>query len=186
MARGRYETANGLLGVARECGLDETAFGQVPGGRALGILDEIFDAITTSGWRARRQSWLWENLRPPYLSLYAGAGLDDPLNRLVDLGAPATPVWLVTEDFASTKRGTPFWLFEGTLAGVTSVLQRHHLLEFYVVSRPLTWMVCENHHDVWCAMGREAMSWLEGVREAAANADNKDEARDQAPEGDSI
>ncbi len=173
MARSDYETANSLLKSARDCGLDDTSFRQVPSWRALEVLDQIFDAFTTQGRSARMRHWLWNDLRQPCLSLSAPHGLID----LQRLGDPTTAVWLVTEDFGATKRGTPFWLFESTLFGAASVLQEHHLLEFYIVSRRLAWLVGENHHGIWFASGDEGVSWLEAVGDSTAEMLERDDGR---------
>jgi hypothetical protein len=82
------------------------------------------------------------------------------LDVLLTFGPPETPVWLVVEDFGRMKDGPPFWIFEATLAAAVATLKNHHLLEFYVVSRSLTWLVGENHHDVLFAVGEHAVSVL--------------------------
>jgi hypothetical protein len=158
MARRSYETANGILAAARELGFDEGCFHQLPGSRALPLLDRIFDTFTVEGRSGRNRHWLWNDLRGPS----AFIGIHD-FGLLQRLGQPSTPVWLIAEDFAATKRGAPFWAFEATLSAAAATLDNHHLLEFYVVSRPLTWLVGENHHDIWFAAGEHAVAMLEGI-----------------------
>jgi hypothetical protein len=82
---------------------------------------------------------------------------------LLTFGPPETPVWLIVEDFGGTKQGPPFWIFEAALAGVVATLKNHPLLEFYVVSRSLTWLVGENHHDVLFAAGEHAVAALRDI-----------------------
>lgn len=159
MARPRYATANGILAAARECGFDEASFHQLPGGRAQEMLDSVLDSFTTRGRASRMQCWIWEDLRPPRLSLPA----PDDLDVLLTLGPPSTPVWLIVEDWDRTKRGTPFWIFEATLAAAVATLKNHHLLEFYIVSRPLTWLVGENHHGVLFGAGEPAISAFQTI-----------------------
>jgi hypothetical protein len=159
MANRPYATANSILAASRECGLDDTSFRQLPGGRAQELLDSVLESFTTRGCANRMRYWLWEDLRSPHLSLAA----PHELNALLKLGPPTTPVWLIVEDWDGTKRGSPFWVFEATLAAAVSTLKNHHLLEFYIVSRPLTWLVGENHHAVLFAAGEHAISVLQTI-----------------------
>jgi hypothetical protein len=156
MANRSYATANSILSAARECDLDEAAFRQLQGGRAQELLDRVLESFTTRGLRNRNLRWLWEDLRDPHSSVAGPHELD----VLLTLGPPETPVWLVVEDFGRMKDGPPFWIFEATLAAAVATLKNHHLHEFSVVSRSLTWLVGENHHDVLFAVGEHAVSVL--------------------------
>jgi hypothetical protein len=159
MANRPYATANSVLSAARECGLDEASFHQLPGGRAQEVLDGVLDSFTKHGRANRMRYWLWEDLQPPSLSL---AESHEP-NILLRLGPPPTPVWLIVEDWDGTKRGSPFWVFEATLAAAIATLGNHRLVEFYIVSRPLTWLVGENHHGSIFAAGEHAISVLQAI-----------------------
>ena len=156
MARRSYATANNLLAAARELGLDDAALHQLPGARAHAVLDQILDAFTTEGRAGRDRHWLWNDLRDPSTFLIGPRNLD----VLLELGPSSTQVWLIAEDFARKKPRAPFWVFEATLSAAVATLQNHHLLEFYVVSRAMTWLVGENHHDVLFAAGEHAIEVL--------------------------
>ena len=149
MANPAYATANSILASARECNLDQASFRQLPGRRAQALA-----TFTTGGVGNRGRLWLWEDLRDPHSS-FADR---HELGFLLMLGPPDMPVWLVVEDFDRTKRDSSFWVFEATLAAVIATLKNHHLLEFYIVSRPLTWLVGENHHGVLFASGEHAVA----------------------------
>jgi Family of unknown function (DUF6756) len=159
MANRSYATANSILAAARECNLDEDSFHQLPGWRAQGLLDRVLESFTTRGLRSRSNPWLWEDLRDPTISL---AGQHE-IRTLLALGAPETPVWLIVEDFGRTKQSTPFWVFEATLAAAIATLENHHLLEFYLVSRSLDWLVGENHRAVLFAAGDHAVAVLRDI-----------------------
>lgn len=60
MARDSFKTPNTLLAAARECGLDEAAFDQLPGWRAGEVLDRILDTFTDQGKVNRLGLWIWE------------------------------------------------------------------------------------------------------------------------------
>ncbi len=154
MGKQSYETANSLLSAAKSCGLTETSFHQLPGWRAERVVEDVLDAFTNRGKSGREPRWLGNDLREPTTTLTSAQ------NLLLEIAPAETPVWLIAEDFAATKSGAPYWVFEGTLAGVSATLDNHHLLEFSVVSRALTWLVGQNHHDVWVAAGAEAIAAL--------------------------
>ncbi|NUP14030.1 MAG: hypothetical protein HOW73_48975 [Polyangiaceae bacterium] len=156
MARKSYSTANGILAAARELGFDEASFHQPPGASALALLDRVFDCFTNEGRGGRMRHWIWNDLLDP--SFFLGGTHD--LDLLLALGPASTPVWLIAEDFASTKRSAPFWLFEATLTAAVATLRNHRLLEFYIVSRSFTWLIGENHHDVLFAAGAHAIEVL--------------------------
>lgn len=155
MARQSYATANSILGAARELGLGDGSFHQLPGWRAAELLDRILDTFTNRGRGDRFKRWIWNDLLEP------SAFVQTDQNLLLRFGTASELVWLITEDFLSTKQGPPFWLFEGTLGAVSATLDNHHLLEFVVVSQPLTWLAGQNHHDVWFASGAPAVAVLE-------------------------
>jgi len=157
MARESYATANSILGAARELGLGDRSFSQLPGWRAAELLDRVLDTFTSRGRGARLKRWIWNDLLDPT------AFFQTDQNLLLRFGTPSDLVWLITEDFGATKDGPPFWLFEGTLGAVSTTLDNHHLLEFLVVSQPLTWLAGQNHHDIWFASGAPAVAVLQRI-----------------------
>jgi hypothetical protein len=156
MSRPAYETANGLLAAARDAGLDERVFHQLPGWRAAELLDQVLDTFTRTGRGGRMRYWIWEDLGEPSLSL----GGSHDVELLATLRPPSSKVWLIVEDFDASKGGAPFWLFETALGAIPIVLRNHPLVEFYVVSRGVSWLVCENHHGAWFASGAHAVATL--------------------------
>ncbi len=154
-----YDTANRVLAAARELGLDESSFHQPPGFRARAVIERVIDRFTKQGGEGNRGCWLWRDLREPHFFLPE----PQDLQVLFALGPPTTPVWLIVEDFGRTKSGPPFWLFEANLASTVATLENHHLLEFYVVSRQIDWLVGENHHDIMFAAGDHAIAALQGA-----------------------
>lgn len=167
MARESYATANSILGAARELGLGDKAFHQLPGWRAAELLDCVLDAFTKRGRDDRLKRWIWNDLRDPYASFQTDQNL---LHRF---GSPGDVVWLIAEDFGSTKDGPPFWVFEGTLSAVSATLDNHHLLEFYVVSQSLTWLAGQNHHDIWFGSGTHAVAVLQSFSDHSATITGK-------------
>lgn len=167
MARKSYATANGILAAARELGLGESAFHQLPGWRAVELLDRVLDAFTDRGRGERLKRWIGNDLRDPYASFQTDQ------NLLLHFGSPGDVVWLIAEDFSSAKQGPPFWIFEGTLDAVSATLDNHHLFEFSVVSQSLSWLVGQNHHDVWFSSGSHAVAVLQRISEHSASSAGK-------------
>jgi hypothetical protein len=159
MANPAYATANSILASARECNLAQASFRQLPGARAEAVLDAVLATFTTGGVGNRGRLWIWEALRDPQFSVVGQRELES----LLILGSPDTPVWLVVEDFDGTKQDSPFWVFEATLEAAVATLKNHHLLEFYIVSRALTWLVGENHHNVLFAAGGHAVAAFQRI-----------------------
>jgi hypothetical protein len=159
MANSAYATANSILASARECNQAQASFRQLPGARAEAVLDAVLATFTTSGVGNRGRLWIWDDLRDPQFSVVGQLELES----LLILGSPDTPVWLVVEDFNRTKRDSPFWVFEATLEAAVATLKNHHLLEFYIVSRALTWLAGENHHNLIFAAGDHAVAALQKI-----------------------
>jgi len=157
MARPLYSTPNGILAAAEECGIARAAFRQLPGASALTVLDSVLESFTNGGLTNRAAHRLWDDLREPTFSLRRRA---DAATMLA-LGDPATRVWLLVEDWERKKTGPGFWVFEATLDAAARTLDNHHLVEFYIVSRGLDWLVAENHHDMLVAAGEHAVEALQ-------------------------
>ena len=164
MARPAYETANGLLAAARDAKLDQDSFRQLPGWHAAELLDQVLDTFTVTGRGGRMRYWIWEDLRAPSLFLRGGHDLE----VLATLASPSSRAWLIVEDFENAKAGSPFWIFEGALSAIAITLRNCHSLEFYVVSRELSWLVGENHHSAWFAAGEHAVAALRPMASADA------------------
>ena len=54
-----------------------------------------------------------------------------------------------------------FWLYEGKINAIVSVLKECHFLEYYVVSKRMEWIICENHHNILIGCGEKIIQKLE-------------------------
>jgi len=115
----------------------------------LAILERIIAERTLLNKNAVSALWWWESLRAPVA--YAPSEAADTEAALRTLVAPGTPVWFVVE--ADQKEHGNFWLYEGSIEAVCALLPEMPMCEFYVVSRKMDWLICENHHNMLIVNG---------------------------------
>ena len=82
------------------------------------------------------------------------------------MSSPETDVWLILEDWDRAKERGSFWLFEGRYEATLRVLQNMHRIEFYIADRNMTWIVCENHHDLLIGSGEYIVNKLRALSAA--------------------
>ena len=116
--------------------------------RYQGILERIIAARTSLNKDATSAMWWWESLLDPVSYMQPG----DSVSALESLVPRGEAVWLVAEACGSKKNGN-FWLYEATIEAVCSVLRETPPFEFYVVSKKMHWLICENHHGQLIASG---------------------------------
>jgi hypothetical protein len=151
-------TREQLTQVAKAIGV-ESQLRLVEPHRYQAILERIILGRTKLDRSAVSALWWWEALREPV----AYVERPDPLETLRALISPDEPVWFVAEDGSSKKQGN-FWLYESTIEPICAVLREMPLFEYYVVSKKLEWLVCENHHGYVIASGEPMVSKLERMR----------------------
>jgi hypothetical protein len=151
-------TRERLTEVAKAVGV-ESQLRLVEPHRYQAILGRIILCRTTLDKSAVSALWWWEALREPVAYIKPA----DPVATLKALVSPGEPVWFVAEDGSSKKQGN-FWLYETTIEPVCAVLQEMPLFEYYVVSKKLEWLICENHHGHVIASGEAMTSKLERMR----------------------
>jgi hypothetical protein len=128
--------------------------------RYQAILERIISARTKLGRDASSALWWWEALCEPVAHLHP----PDPVATLRSLISPNESVWFVAEAKSPSKKLGNFWLYESTVEAVCSVLPEVPPFEYYVVSKKLEWLVCENHHGYVIASGEPVVSRLERMR----------------------
>jgi len=136
------------LGIAAELHLVEPH-------RYQGILEQIIAARTNLGPQAIDALWWWESLREPTFH----AQPPDPLQTIESCVDVGELVWFIAEE-RETKLNGRFWLYESNIRTVCSVLKKCPLIEYYVVSRRMDWILCENHHGYVIAGGNSAVGRL--------------------------
>lgn len=150
-------TREHITEAAKALGL-ESRLSLVAPNRYQGILERIIAARTLLHKSATSALWWWEALREP-VAFTQPADSVEALKRLV---TPNESVWFVVEAGGPKKSGN-FWLYESTIEVICAVLREIPACEYYVVSRKLDWLLCENHHDVLIASGAEMVARMEAL-----------------------
>ena len=92
--------------------------------------------------------WWWEVLDVPITTLQFSNG--KAYEQLVEIApSPNAAVWFVVEE--ASKAG--FGVFETTVQVTQKLLGECHAFEYYLFATDLSWLICENHHDVVFASG---------------------------------
>ena len=161
-ARHPQDIRTTLEAAARDLGLPSGDFDLVAPHRYRPILVDIVDRFTRLGARRGLSAlWLWEHFREPTFSIQ-----DHQAYKLLPQLVPEDEkVWFVVEHKGGAKRDGNFWLFEGRLGAIVAVLAETHAFEYYVVSRKLEWLLCENHHDMLIGVGEVIVKKMEAVLE---------------------
>ena len=60
-------------------------------------------------------------------------------------------VWFIAEDFVPPE----YSVWEANVHDIQAVIAEGANFEFYVIQQQFHWLICENHHDVVVAVGRE-------------------------------
>lgn len=110
-----------------------------------------------------RRPWFWDDLAEPVRVLTGASRLE----ALLSVAPADAAVYLVVEDDERGDGGSGYWMFEGSLGGVLSALRQHHLVEVYIMSRKLEWLIAENHHDALVGTGEFAVRALDRLGAAA-------------------
>ena len=64
---------------------------------------------------------------------------------------PDELVWFIAEDFVEPE----FSAWEATPRDIQAVLGECYSFEYYLIQQQFRWLLCENHHDVLIAVGKE-------------------------------
>ncbi|HEX8658152.1 MAG TPA: DUF6756 family protein [Hymenobacter sp.] len=135
---------DGLMQLARRLQLSSEQFDE------FGIYDwplvlrKIEAAFVIKTSSNTHFNWWWESFKGPQYSLFIEEGRPyEYLNQLIDA---QEQVWFVACD--SGKDPSKFWLFQGQIHAIQSVLREHSVFEYYLVSKKYEWLLCQTHHDV--------------------------------------
>ena len=92
--------------------------------------------------------WWWEAFREPGVSLSFVDG--DGWRKLPSIVPSASePVWFIAEDDQLPQ----YPVFEMSAEVAAKIIGECYGFEYYLVAKDLSWLVCETHHNVVCAIG---------------------------------
>jgi hypothetical protein len=92
--------------------------------------------------------WWWESFRntSTRVTFESGDGWKHLPNIVPN---PDEPVWFIAED----DQLPYFPVFETTPQVASSILGECYAFEYYLIAKDLSWLLCENHHNVIHAIG---------------------------------
>ena len=91
--------------------------------------------------------WWWDSFLEPIYYFHP----ENIFNTLVLLIDDKESVWLVIDD--ESKKFEHYWLYEGNIYAIVTVLKELPFGEYYIVSKKLEWILCENHHNILIGCG---------------------------------
>ncbi|MBU1220429.1 hypothetical protein KKF34_06205 [Myxococcota bacterium] len=157
-----FATPNTALTIARGLGFSAGQFDLVGPSKWRSIYDAILDRFAKGGAKdARRVVWLWEFLKD---EAWYRPRENEPLEVLEGFGDPETRVFLLLEHFRVQDGERPLWLFRGSLRATLRTLEELPFTEFTITPTSMEWLVIENHHDLWIAVGEGADRVVGGER----------------------
>jgi hypothetical protein len=113
------------------------------------ILERIIATRTKLDKTAIDALWWWEALQEPVASREA----EDPLVFLKEIVDRDEDIWFVVEANSRSKKLGNFWLYESRIDPVCAVLAECPAFEYYILSRRMDWLLCENHHNLLIGSG---------------------------------
>ena len=110
--------------------------------------EEVFRAALRHFVASGGRRWWWEDFRLPGKSLAFTEG--DAWKHLPRIAPdPKESIWFIAEDDSLPH----YPVFETTPEVASLVIGECYCFEYYVVAKDLSWLVCETHHNVVCAVG---------------------------------
>jgi len=121
------------------------------------ILQSILEKFTNLK-PSQVNKWWWDSFLEPIYS-FSSENIFDALPILVD---EKELVWFVIED--ESKKLESYWLYEGKIQAIISVLKELPFMEYYVVSKKLEWILCENHHNYLIGCGESIVEKMKVLK----------------------
>ena len=99
-----------------------------------------------------RSGWWWSWFRPePVTAHYIGESSYGYRYITDVVPSHSTLLWLIAGDCLDRS----FVVCEGDIGDIRDVIGECYGFEYYIVPKDLSWLLCENHHDVLIAVGDE-------------------------------
>lgn len=154
----RNELLNELDEARQRLQISDADFRSLPFTTDWRKLDErIYHSFCRIEGKAR-PIWLWERFKYETHSLQLTVPAHTILHHLVPIDEA---VWLMAYD------GSSFYFYEGLVTAIERIIPEltYIMDEYYIVSKKLDWLLCENHHDVLIGTGSFAVQQLFAFQE---------------------
>lgn len=120
--------------------LDRSALHEVGKNNWMRILREIEERFLVKTHHTQGLHWGWNRLQEPR---HSASFADKDYGKLRDIIQDES-IWFIAEDCYDK-----LWLYEGKTTAILQVIpQLCHLNEYYLISKKLQWLLCEDHHDM--------------------------------------
>jgi len=97
-----------------------------------------------------RDGWWWSWFRPEPVAVRYIGGASQGYRYITEVAPPnSDPLWLIAGDCLDRS----FMVCEGSIRDIRDVIGECYGFEYYIVPKDLSWLLCENHHDVLIAVG---------------------------------
>ncbi|QYF93921.1 hypothetical protein KY495_01370 [Massilia sp. PAMC28688] len=125
-------------------GLTSAAMELLQAPRSAEVFGAALDHFVASG----DGRWWWEDFRQAGMSVFFEDGQGW---RQVPQIAPVSDelIWFIAEDDSLPH----YPVFETTPEVASLVIGECYGFEYYVIAKDFSWLLCENHHNVLCAVG---------------------------------
>jgi len=120
--------------------------------------ETVYFAVLNHFVASGDRKWWWEDFREPGRSITFEDG--NGWTRVSDIAPDANePVWFIAEDDSFPH----YPVFETTPEIASLVIGECYGFEYYLVAKDLSWLLCENHHNVMCAAGAAVEARLQNA-----------------------
>lgn len=92
-------------------------------------------------------TWYWEFLKSSYSLQFINNDAYEQLHKLIDESEKV--IFMVEEQNIKPK----FWVYEGKIKAIQKVIEESTGFEYYIFSKKLDWLLCENHHGFLIGSG---------------------------------
>lgn len=138
--------------VIKQLNFDKEQFKEVGKNLWEGIIKNIENTFVN--WKGHSSFWYWEYFNDGFSIDYPNNDAYKDLSKLID---DTEKVWFLAQE----DRGNPkFWLFEGQIKPIQTVLENSSMFEYYIVSKKYLWLLCENHHGYLIGTGEQMIEKL--------------------------
>lgn len=121
-----------------------------------GVEKRIAARFLRNGVRDMKYRWWWEHLKEPAIAVFPY----DPPDTILSLVPQSERVYFLLED------GDKFWIYEGLVPVFHKLVNEMYHFEYYVVSKKMEWIICENHHCCLIASGKDMVNKIKNVAQA--------------------
>ena len=103
------------------------------------ILNRFAERFLVRGRQDLRLHWLWTSFRHQVSSIQP----EDIFATLEQRLSATSRFWFIASD-----QHSKFWVAEATGAGIIETIREMYCFEYYITDLAMTWVLCENHHDI--------------------------------------